>query len=314
MRIVFMGTPDFAVPSLCRLIEEGYEVVGVVTQPDRPKGRKQILTPSPVKEVALQHNIPIFQPERIRKQEAYSKVLGWEPDLIVTAAFGQILPKALLEVPRLGCINVHASLLPKYRGGAPIHYAVMNGEQETGVTIMYMVEELDAGDIISQAKIPIGLQDTAGSMFDKLAPLGADLLIETLPNLIAEKIKSIPQEQSKVSYSPTIKREDEQIRFQQSAQQIYNQIRGLNPWPVAFAKLDQQLIKIWWAEWRTEQRNELPGTIIGVSPAGIDIATGEGILILKEIQPAGKKKMNVVDFLRGSNWIKEGMRFEVIDE
>lgn len=314
MRIVFMGTPDFAVPSLCRLIEEGYEVVGVVTQPDRPKGRKQILTPSPVKEVALQYNIPFYQPERIRRQQAYAEVLAWEPDLIVTAAFGQILPKALLDEPRLGCINVHASLLPKYRGGAPIHYAVMNGEHETGVTIMYMVEELDAGDIISQAKIPIGIQDTAGSMFDKLAPLGADLLMATLPDLILGKIKPVAQEHSKVTYSPTIKREDEQINFNRPAQQLYNQIRGLNPWPVAYTKIDQQLLKVWWSEWRSEKSARLPGTIVGVTSEGIEIATGEGILILKEIQPAGKKKMNVADFVRGSNWLKEGMRFEHVVE
>lgn len=314
MRIVFMGTPDFAVPSLCRLIEEGYEVVGVVTQPDRPKGRKQILTPSPVKEVALQYNIPFYQPERIRRQQAYAEVLAWEPDLIVTAAFGQILPKALLDEPRLGCINVHASLLPKYRGGAPIHYAVMNGEHETGVTIMYMVEELDAGDIISQAKIPIGIQDTAGSMFDKLAPLGADLLMATLPDLILGKIKPVAQEHSKVTYSPTIKREEEQINFNRPAQQLYNQIRGLNPWPVAYTKIDQQLLKVWWSEWRSEKSARLPGTIVGVTSEGIEIATGEGILILKEIQPAGKKKMNVADFVRGSNWLKEGMRFEHVVE
>ncbi len=314
MRIVFMGTPDFAVPSLCKLIDEGYQIVGVVTQPDRPKGRKQILTPSPVKEIALKHNIPILQPERIRKPEAYAEVLAWKPDLIVTAAFGQILPKALLDQPRFGCINIHASLLPKYRGGAPIHYAVINGESETGVTLMYMVEELDAGDIISQAKIPIGKEDTAGTIFEKLAPLGAHLLVETLPDLIAGNIKPIPQDQSMVTFSPTIKREDEQIYFNRPAHQIYNQIRGLNPWPVAFAKIDQQIIKVWWSEWRNEKSTNIPGTIVRITFAGIEIATGEGILILKEIQLAGKKRMDVADFLRGSNWLKEGMRFDNSDE
>lgn len=314
MRIVFMGTPDFAVPSLRRLLDEGYEVVGVVTQPDRPKGRKQILTPSPVKEVALEYGIPLLQPERIRKVEAYNEVLSLNPDLIVTAAFGQILPKALLDSPRLGCINVHASLLPKYRGGAPIHYAVINGEVETGVTIMYMVEELDAGDILSQAMIPIHPLDTAGTMFDKLTQLGADLLIQTLPDLIAGQIKPIPQDESKVTYSPTIKREDEKINFYQSAQKIYNQVRGLNPWPVAFATIDQQPLKIWWTEWRAENSSHMPGTILSVSPTGVEVATSEGILILKEIQPAGKKRMNIADFLRGSNWLKEGMCFDETEE
>lgn len=314
MRVVFMGTPDFAVPSLCRLMESGYDVVGVVTQPDRPKGRKQILTPSPVKEIALQHNIPILQPERIRKQEAYEEVLAMNPDLIVTAAFGQILPKAILDCPQYGCINVHASLLPKYRGGAPIHYAVMNGEVETGVTIMYMVEELDAGDIISQVKIPISDTDTAGTIFDKLADLGAQLLVDTLPEIVAGKITAIPQDHTQATFSPTLKRSNEWINFHRTAKQIYNQIRGLNPWPVAFTSIEQQIIKVWESKWRMEKVEELPGTIINLGANGIEIATSEGILILKEIQPAGKKRMSSADFLRGSNWLKVGMRFDETNE
>lgn len=314
MRIVFMGTPDFAVPSLRSLIEAGYNVVGVVTQPDRPKGRKKILNPPPVKEVALQYGIPVLQPQRIRKKEALDEVLALKPDLIVTAAFGQILPKALLDVPRLGCINVHASLLPKYRGGAPIHYAVMNGEQETGITIMYMVEELDAGDILSQAKVPITDTDTTGTVFDKLAPLGAQLLLETLPDLIAGKRVAIPQDEQFVTYAPTIKREDEWIDFTRPARVIHNQVRGLNPWPVAVAKLDEQYIKIWRTEFRDQTCSQLPGTIIKINPASIEVATGEGILVIKEIQVAGKKRMNVSDFLRGSTWIKEGMCFDTITD
>lgn len=310
MRIIFMGTPDFAVPSLRRLLESQYDVVAVVTQPDRPKGRKQILTPSPVKEVALEYGIPVLQPEKIRRKEEYEKILDLHPDLIVTAAFGQIIPKAILDAPRYGCINVHASLLPKYRGGAPIHYAVMNGEKETGVTIMYMVEELDAGDILSQVTIPIHTTDTAGTVFEKLATIGADLLIDTIPKIVSGKISPIPQDREKATYSPTLKREDEWLDFRRPAEELYNQIRGLNPWPVAFTMIEGNVIKIWWAEWKDEETTALPGTITSIAPTGIEIATGKGILIIKELQPAGKKRMSVSDFVRGSHWLKEGMRFD----
>lgn len=310
MRIIFMGTPDFAVPSLRRLLEHQYNVVAVVTQPDRPKGRKQILTPSPVKEVALEYGIPVLQPERIRKPEEYNKILALQPDLIVTAAFGQIIPKAILDAPRYGCINVHASLLPKYRGGAPIHYAVMNGETETGVTIMYMVEELDAGDILSQVTIPVHKNDTAGTIFEKLSVLGADLLIETIPKIVEGKITPIKQDHNLVTYSPTLKRQDEWLDFSRPAESLYNQIRGLNPWPVAFTMMEDHVIKVWWAEWKDEDTDQPPGTITRITPEGIEIATGKGILIIKELQPAGKKRMHVSDYVRGSHWLKEGMRFD----
>lgn len=313
MRIVFMGTPDFAVPSLHRLIKEGYQVVGVVTQPDRPKGRKQILTPPPVKELALQYGIPVHQPEKIRRPEELTIVKEWAPDLIVTAAFGQILPKALLEMPKLGCINVHASLLPKYRGGAPIHYAVINGEKESGVTIMYMVEALDAGDIISQAAIPVDERDTVGTLYEKLRMLGADLLARTLPDIMAGKVKAIPQDPAQATYAPNIKREDELLNFSRSAQELYNQVRGLNPWPVAFTTLHGQVIKVWWTEWSSQDAKNLPGTIEAITEDGIEVATAKGRLILKEVQPAGKRRMSVADYLRGSS-IEVGMRFESIDE
>jgi methionyl-tRNA formyltransferase len=313
MRIVFMGTPDFAVPSLHRLIKEGYQVVGVVTQPDRPKGRKQILTPPPVKELALQYGIPVHQPEKIRRPEELTIVKEWAPDLIVTAAFGQILPKALLEMPKLGCINVHASLLPKYRGGAPIHYAVINGEKESGVTIMYMVEALDAGDIISQAAIPVDERDTVGTLYEKLRMLGADLLARTLPDIMAGKVKAIPQDPAQVTYAPNIKREDEQLNFSRSAQELYNQVRGLNPWPVAFTTLHGQVLKVWWTEWSSQDAKSLPGTIEAITEDGIEVATAKGRLILKEVQPAGKRRMSVADYLRGSS-IEVGMRFESIYE
>lgn len=305
-----MGTPDFAVPSLLRLIEEGYNIIAVVTQPDRPKGRKRILTPSPVKELALKYELPVLQPEKIRKKEAYEDILALEPDLIITAAFGQILPKKLLDAPRLGCINVHASLLPKYRGGAPIHYAVMNGEKETGITIMYMVEALDAGDIISQARIRINEDDTTGTIFDRLAPLGADLLIQTLPELIAGSIVAIPQDEALVTFAPTIKRNDEWIDFNRSSVALYNHIRGLNPSPVASAILESHVIKVWHAFWRSLNHNAVPGTILKVDSAGIEVATGEGILILTKIQLAGKRPMDISEFLRGNSWIKEGMMFD----
>lgn len=309
MRIVFMGTPDYAVPSLSKLIAEGYTIVGVVTQPDRPKGRKQILTPPPVKEVALEYGIPVYQPEKIRKAECYEQVLNWNPDLIVTAAFGQILPKALLDAPKYGCINVHASLLPKYRGGAPIHYAVINGEKETGVTIMYMVEALDAGAIISQAAIPIEETDTTGTLYDKLKELGAELLIRTIPDMIAGKITPVEQDEKNVSYAPNIKREDEYLDFNRPARCLYNQVRGLNPWPVAYTIFQGQPLKVWWVEWCDEKASLPPGTIEEISDSGITVATGEGKLILKEIQPAGKKRMMVNDYLRGNTVIKAGMRF-----
>ena len=225
-RVVFMGTPDFSVPVLETIIREGYEVVGVVTQPDRPVGRKRILTPTPVKQKAMEHGIPVFQPEKIK--EDYDQVLAWNPDLIVTAAFGQIIPKILLDAPKHGCINVHASLLPKYRGGAPIHKAIIDGETETGVTIMYMDVKMDTGDMISKVVVPIGEKDHTGSMFEKLSVAGAELLKETLPKLLAGEIEATPQNHEEATFAWNIKREDERIDWYKPATTLYNQVRGLH--------------------------------------------------------------------------------------
>ncbi|MBM7109205.1 Methionyl-tRNA formyltransferase [Brevibacillus laterosporus] len=297
-----MGTPDFSTQSLQALITNGYQVVGVVTQPDRPVGRKRVLTPPPVKELALRYGLPVYQPEKIRESEAVQSVLdATRPDLIVTAAYGQILPTSLLEAPKHGCINIHASLLPKYRGGAPIHASIINGEKETGVTIMYMVQALDAGDMISKVIVPIEERDTAASMFEKLATAGADLLIDTLPKLLNGEITPEPQNHEEATFAPNIKRENERLDWNKSAQEIYNQVRGMNSWPVAFTTFEEKVWKIWWAE-VVELAGQLatPGTIIDRTEDGLIIACGAGSIILKEIQPEGKKRMSVYDFLRGA--------------
>ncbi len=294
-----MGTPDFAVPSLEALIAEKYEVVAVVTQPDRPKGRKRELTPPPVKVAAQKHNIPVLQPEKLREREAVQSVLDLKPDLIVTAAYGQILPEEILKAPRWGCINVHASLLPKYRGGAPIHWAIMNGEKETGVTIMYMVKALDAGDMIAQRAVPISENDHVGTMHDKLSRVGADLLKEVLPRLINNEIQAVPQDESLATYAPNIRREDERMDWSRTAEELACQVRGLHPWPVAFTLWKGKPFKIWWAEPSKEPAEKTPGTVKRVEEGGIAVATGKGTLILKEVQPSGKKRMSVGEFVRG---------------
>ncbi|MDN4592453.1 methionyl-tRNA formyltransferase [Polycladomyces subterraneus] len=296
-----MGTPDFAVPSLQVLVEQAYPIVGVVTQPDRPKGRKQVLTPPPVKTAALSYGIPVFQPEKLRDPTALQEILALKPDLVVTAAYGQLLPSELLEAPRWGCINVHASLLPKYRGGAPIHHALINGEKETGVTIMYMVEQLDAGDILSQRAIPIEETDHVGSLHDKLSRLGAELLMETIPALLAGKIQPVPQDESLVTYAPNIRREDERIDWSKPARAIFNRVRGLHPWPVAFTMWQGKPLKVWWVEVADVQHDSVPGTVLNVEEDGITVAAGEGAVVIQELQPSGKKRMTVAQFVRGRN-------------
>jgi len=300
-RILFMGTPDFAVSSLDALMEAGYHVIGVVTQPDRPVGRKQIMTPPPVKEAAIRHGLPVLQPERIKAEEALAEVMALEPDLIVTAAYGQILPKKLLEAPRFGCINVHASLLPKYRGGAPIHKCIVEGEKESGVTIMYMVEALDAGDMLSKVIVPIEERDTVGSLHDKLAVAGSALLIDTLPALLAGELKAEAQNHEAATFAPNIKRSDERIDWSRTAEQIYNQVRGLNPWPVAFTNYQGKVWKVWWVEkFQTTGSTAAPGTILAREEDGLVIACGSGAVKITELQPEGKKRMSALDFLRGA--------------
>lgn len=304
IRVLFMGTPDFAVPSLRVLLDEGYDVIGVVTQPDRPKGRKRVLTPPPVKTVALERGIPVLQPERLRRPEAVDEVAALKPDLIVTAAYGQILPKAVLELPKFGCINVHGSLLPRYRGGAPIQYALLNGDAETGVTIMYMAEGLDTGDMISRVAVPITDEDTAGTLFDKLSREGAELLRRTLPELIAGTIQAVPQNDAEATYSPTLKREDERLDWSKPARELFNRIRGLNPWPVAYTEHNGEVLKVWAAKppqasGQASSSGSKPGTVLTVSGAGIEVEAGDGTLWLTEVQPAGRKAMDAAAFGRG---------------
>ncbi|WP_102346988.1 methionyl-tRNA formyltransferase [Bacillus sp. Marseille-P3661] len=300
-RVVFMGTPDFSVPILRQLINDGYNVVGVVTQPDRPKGRKKELTPPPVKMEALKHNIPVVQPNKIKESEELKDVLALEPDLIVTAAFGQILPKQLLDAPKYGCINVHASLLPELRGGAPIHYAILQGKKETGITIMYMVEKLDAGDILTQVVVPIEEHDHVGSMHDKLSEAGAKLLSETIPSLLQGNITPVKQNDEFVTFAANIKREQERINWDETGEVIYNHIRGLHPWPVAYTFLNGEVLKIWWGEKISITNKPRPGTIINLENDGIIVASGnETAIKITELQPAGKKRMPVSQYLRGA--------------
>ena len=310
-KIVFMGTPDFSVPILQKLIQSEYEIILVVTQPDRPKGRKKVITPPPVKVEAEKNNIAVFQPEKIKND--YQRILDEEPDLIVTAAYGQILPKELLETPKYGCINVHASLLPELRGGAPIHYAILEGKKETGITIMYMVEKLDAGDILTQAAVPIEEDDNVGLLHDKLSEVGANLLLETIPPLFDGKLKPIRQDEEKATFAPNIKREQEKIDWSKSDLDIYNQIRGLNPWPVAFTTYQNKNMKIWKAERCDKEYEGSPGQIVEKNNEGFIVQCGNKKSIkITEIQPAGKKRMSVREYLLGSDdRIKIGVKMGV---
>lgn len=296
-----MGTPDFSVPVLESLIaSELYEVVLVVTQPDRPKGRKRVLTASPVKDAAVKHDIPVFQPEKL--SEAYEEIFSYEADLIVTAAYGQLLPNELLEHPAYGSINVHASLLPELRGGAPIHYAILQGKAETGITIMYMVEKLDAGNIISQGKLPILDDDHVGTLHEKLAVIGAELLLETLPDIFNRTNASVVQDESKATFAGNITREQEEIDWNQSNEVVYNQIRGLHPWPVAYSSLDEERMKIWWARLdETVYKNKQPGEIVAIlEDSFIVMGNNEHGIQVTDIQLSGKKRMDVSEFIRGN--------------
>src|SRR5690625_4445726 len=302
-----MGTPDFSVPILQQLLEADYEVVLVVTQPDRPKGRRRTLTPPPVKEEAVKHGIPVFQPEKLTKE--YEEIIIYEPDLIITAAYGQLLPNELLESPKFGSINVHASLLPELRGGAPIHYAILQGKQETGITIMYMVEQLDAGDIISQEKIAIEETDDVGSLHDKLANLGGDLLLKTLPQIFADDIHPVKQDEQLVTYAPNITRQLEKINWEDSYEEVYNHIRGLRPWPVAYTTFNDQQMKVWWGEKDGNTYKGQPGEIVEVTDDAIVVVCGDQRAIrLKEIQPAGSRRMDVSHYLHGAKeQVKKGI-------
>lgn len=300
-KIVFMGTPAFSVPILEGLVEAGYDVQAVVTQPDRPVGRKKVIQATPVKEAALALNIPVFQPEKISGSPEMAQIMALQPDLLITAAFGQFLPEALLQVPTHGAINVHASLLPKYRGGAPVHYAIMEGEQETGVTIMEMIKKMDAGGIFAQESIPITAQDDVGTMFDKLSILGRELLLRTLPTLLSGALQPVPQEEALVTFSPNITREQEAIDWQKTAQQIDWQVRGLHPWPIAFTTYQGVRWKILAVQPLSENTTAVPGTIIERTKKALWIACSAGtVLAITRIQPAGKGIQEIAAFLNGS--------------
>ncbi len=301
-RIVFMGTPDFSVLILEELIANGFDIVAVVTQPDRPVGRKRVLTAPPVKVAALKYGIPVIQPEKIRNPVELEKLFAFEPELIVTAAFGQILPNDLLDYPAYGCINVHASLLPELRGGAPIHSAIMQGKQNTGVTIMYMAEKLDAGDIISVVEVPIDENDHTGSLHEKLSIAGAQLLLETLPKIIQEEIEPIQQDELKATFARNISREQELIDWTKSGEKIYNQIRGLHPWPVAYTLHHGEVIKVWWGEKHKTSVKAKPGEIIGIEADGIVVHTGNEVAIkITDLQLAGKKRVDAAVLLRSGH-------------
>ncbi|WP_274361549.1 methionyl-tRNA formyltransferase [Paenibacillus thermotolerans] len=306
--IVFMGTPDFAVPCLRALIDAGYNVVAAVTQPDRPVGRKRVLTPTPVKEEALRHGIPVLQPVKLRAADAVEELAAFKPDLIVTAAYGQILPKSVLELPHYGCINVHGSLLPKYRGGAPIQRSVMNGDTVTGVTIMYMAEGLDTGDMISVVRVPIEPEDDTGSMYEKLSAAGAELLIPTVASILDGTATRTPQDDAQSTYAPNLSRDDERIDWSKPAAHIHNQVRGLSPRPGAFTYWNGDVFKVWkTAPEQGSASGKPPGTVVTADGDGIRVAAGDGILRLLTVQPAGKKALPAADFVRGGQ-LKAGDR------
>ncbi len=299
MRIVFMGTPDFAVPSLETLLKSDDEVVGVVTQPDRPKGRGQVLTPSPVKRIAQREQIPVLQPTKMKDPDFLAALSAWKPDLIAVAAFGRILPPAILTLPPNGCINVHGSLLPKYRGAGPIQWAIINGETETGITTMMMDEGMDTGSMLLQEKISIASDDTAGSLSPRLAHLGGRLLVETIQQLKAGTLVPQIQDDAQATMAPLLKKEDGVIDWTMSAAALANRIRGLTPWPGAFTFLGQDRWMLYQASALMGRSEEQPGSIIAVTRDVIHVATGEGVLAVKELQPANGRRMTVVQYLAG---------------
>lgn len=297
LRIVFMGTPVFAVPVLEGLIEK-YHVVGIVSQPDRKVGREGRVLETPIKKIALKHNIVVIQPEKII--DAEEEIYAWKPDIIITCAYGQILPITLLQLPTIACINVHASLLPKLRGGAPIHRAIMNGYTKTGITIMYMSKDMDTGDIISTSEIDIGEDDTASTLHDKLSILGKELLLNTLPSIMNGTNERIKQDSSKATYAFNIKREDERIDFSKTKREIYNQVRGLNSFPGAYCMLNGKVLKVWKVAMSDGYYPDLfDGQITNLYKEGIGVKVSNGEIVLTEVQMEGKQKMKGADFING---------------
>ena len=301
--VVFMGTPTFAVPILEALIADSqYDVQAVVTQPDRPQGRKRVLTPSPVKVAAQAHDLPVLQPEKMNNSDEMAQIVALAPDFIITAAFGQFLPTALLDAAQIAAVNTHASLLPKYRGGAPVHYAIMNGDTETGVSIMYMVKQMDAGDVIDVVKVPITAQDNVGTMFDKLSLAGRDLLLATLPKIAAGEIAPVPQDEAAVSISPNITRAQQNLNFtQETAQQLDWHIRGLYPTHPAYVQVAGQRVKLIQVTPLSETTDVTPGHVVTRTKKMLTIAAADhSVLRIDQLQPAGKSVMSSQAYLNGA--------------
>ena len=298
MRVVFMGTPDIAATCLKKILTEGFEVVGVYTQPDRPKGRGMKLVASPVKEIALAAGIPVFQPENFRQEETVEQLRALKPDVCAVVAYGRILPQKVLDVPAYGCINIHASLLPKYRGSAPYQWAVLDGLTETGVTAMYLTREMDAGDIIDVSKTPIGENETAGQLLDRLAVLGADLLSKTLTRFAeGGRVPAAAQNEAEVSYAPMLDKTMCPIDWTKTAQQVHNHVRGLHPWPVATMELEGKTFKV--HATKVVEGSGNPGEILGLTKTGLRIACGEGAIEILSLQAEGGKRMAAPDYFRG---------------
>ena len=300
MRIVFMGTPDFAAASLKKLIDEKYDIAAIFTQPDKPRDRGMKLSYSPVKELALENNIPVYQPTKLRDGTATELIKSLRPDILVVVAYGRILPDDMLEVPKYGAINVHASLLPKYRGAAPIQWAVLNGDKITGVTTMYLASEMDTGDIIYTSETEIGEFETSGELFDRLMVMGAELLDRTLRDIEAGTAPRTPQDHSKASYVKMLDKSLSPIEWAKTPREIIKQIYGLQPWPVATAELDGKVFKIYSAEYTQNKTVKAPGSVVSAGKKGIEIAClGGETLLITELQAAGKKRMKASDYLLG---------------
>lgn len=300
MRIVFMGTPDFAAASLKKLIDKKYDIAAVFTQPDKPRDRGMKLSYSPVKELALENNIPVYQPTKLRDGTATELIKSLDPDILVVVAYGRILPDDMLEVPKYGAINVHASLLPKYRGAAPIQWAVLNGDKITGVTTMYLASEMDTGDIIYTSETEIGEFETSGELFDRLMVMGAELLDRTLRDIEAGTAPRTPQDHSKASYVKMLDKSLSPIEWAKTPREVIKQIYGLQPWPVATAELDGKVFKIYSAEYTQNKTDKAPGSVVSTGKKGIEIACLDGeTVLITELQAAGKKRMKASDYLLG---------------
>ncbi len=309
MRVIFMGTPDFAVGTLEEIIKAGHEVVLVVSQPDKAVGRSKALKYTPVKACAIEHGIEVYQPERVREESCIEYLRGYQPDIIIVEAFGQIIPKAILDMPRFGCVNVHASLLPKYRGAAPIQWAVINGDEVTGVTTMRMNEGLDTGDMIMKEEVVVREDETGGSLFDRLSEAGAKLCVKTMAAIEAGTAVYTPQKDEEATHTKKIYKEMGSIDWTRDAKTIECLIRGLDPWPSAYTRLNDKTLKIWKAAVISENSGMEPGCIVKVAKDGLTVQTGEGMLKLTEIQLEGKKRMPVDAFLNGYQ-VEEGTFFK----